>query len=127
MTNVGFWVFLGAALVSASVICGVAFLELTYQVGLRRSRQHTPASLSRAQAAGTTREASLRPSKRADGFREKTRGKRAPEVKIAHASAQVASLKAPQANGGKQTPLRFVAKARLGSFGRVPQDGARLA
>jgi len=107
MTNVGFWVFLSAALVSASVICGVAFLELTYQIGRRRSRQHAPISLSRAQAAGTAGEASLRPPKRVDGFREKVRGKRAAEVKIVHASAQVASLKAPQANGDTQTPLQF--------------------
>ena len=107
MTNVGFWIFLSAALVSASVISGVAFLELTYQVGRRRSWQHAAASLSRAQAPGTRRGASLRPPKRADGFREKIRSERAAEVKIAQASAQVASLKAPQANGGKQTPLQF--------------------
>jgi hypothetical protein len=107
MTNVGFWVFLSAALVSATVICGVALLELTYRVGRRRSRQHAPASLSGVQAAGTAGEASLRPPKRADGFREKIHGKRTAEVKIAHASALVASLKVPQANGGKQTPLQF--------------------
>ena len=107
MTSVDFWVLLSAALVTAAVICGVALLELTYQVGRRRSRQHAPVSLFPAQAAGTAGEASLRPPKRVDGFREKIRGKRAAEVKIAHASAQVASLKAPQANGDTQTPLQF--------------------
>jgi len=107
MTSVDFWVLLSAALVSAAVICGVAFLELNYQVGRRRSRPHARVSLSGVQAAGTAGETSLRPPKQADEFRENIRVKRPAEVKIAHASAQVASPKAAQANGGQQTPLQF--------------------
>jgi hypothetical protein len=110
MTNVGFWFLFGSAFVSAAVIGWVCFLELTYQLERRRSRQHAATiSLAGLQTAGAAREILLQPRQPADGFQEQSRsaGVEA-EVKIAHAFAQAAALRARQANGGEpETPVQF--------------------
>ena len=93
MTNVGFWFLFGSGFVSAAVIGWVCFLELTYQLERRRSRQHAAAtSLAGLQTAGEACENLLQPRQPADGFQEQSRSAcLEAEVKIAHVSAQVAS------------------------------------
>jgi hypothetical protein len=93
MTNIGFWFFFGSAFVSAAVIGWVCFLELTYQLERRRSRQRADAtSLAGLQTAGAAREILLQPRQPADDLREQSRSACAEaDVKIAHASAQVSS------------------------------------
>jgi hypothetical protein len=93
MTNVGFWFLVGSAFISAAVIGWVCFLELTYQLERRRSRQRAATiSLAGLQTAEAAREISLQPRQSAHGFREQSRSPCAePEAKIAHVSAQVAS------------------------------------
>ena len=93
MTNVGFWFLVGSAFISAAVIGWVCFLELTYQLERRRSRQHAAStSLAGLQTAGAAREILLQPRQPADSVREQLRSTCAEaEAKIAHVSAQVAS------------------------------------
>jgi hypothetical protein len=94
MTNVDSWFLVGAAFVSAVVICGVCFLELTYQLKRRRSRHHAAAtSFSGLQTARTARDLASQSRKPADSFQEQLRGSYGePEVKIDHASTQMAPL-----------------------------------
>ena len=93
MTNVGFWFLFGSAFVSAAVIGWVCFLELTYRLERRCSRQRAAAiSLAGLQTAGAARENLLPPRQPADGFQEQSRSAfLEAEVKIARVSAQVAS------------------------------------
>jgi hypothetical protein len=106
MTNVDSWFLFGAAFVSAVVICGVCFLELTYQLKRRHSRQAAATtSLAGLQNAGAAREILIHPRQPADSLREQLRSTCGEtEVQIRHASAHIAALRARQSNVRSFTP-----------------------
>lgn len=110
MTEVDFWFVSGAATLSAAIIGWVCFLEVRYRLE-RQRRRAASIGFAGLKTAKAVREIVPRPRTTAAFSREQLRiacPDPKGEAKIAHAFAQVASLKACEAER-TQTPLPFCA------------------